>query len=388
MVSYIAILVIVIVLCGAAAYYYFFMSNTSKKMVALYSNAELLLVMPELLKTNLTVTATPSLEGATIRNIIGTPLISITGLSTNTLYTFSVSGYDKSNPIHTGLPPPPPTPSTTPLPEPVLTLTKTDTSVTMSVSNIRNATSYQFLMMPYFNSQELNFIPPNPFTYKVSTQTNTNVTFTNITPYKYFCITHGSTSSWTSNFLSKTISIPLLINRPVIAILDINNYNQVFLYFMKDTDRAYTTSLVTAIPSLPNTTGILDSFVDNGLKISQVNINTLYQFSVNGITGSSNSLYTGQGTLGFAPLTPLITKVSATSFTVSINPLTGASSYQFVIYNYSNNLGGYLYAAASQTTSSMTFSNVPYGTYRATLQACNSTGTKVGISGDITIPLP
>lgn len=383
MVSYIAIIVIVIVLSAIGIYFLFF-NNTNKKMVALYANSELLIVLPELLKTNLTVTATPALQGATVVNKIGTPLISITGLSPNTLYTFSISGYDTSNAIYTGLPPPipTPTPGTTPLPAPALTVSKSDASVSMTYSTPQNATSYLFLMMPIFNSQS-SFIP-KPFTYYVSKQTNTTVTFSNITPYKYVCFGQGSTATWTAPILIKEISVPLLINRPIIAICD-TNYTDAYLYFVKDIDRTYTMSLVSSVPSLPNNVSIIDSTVDNGLKIGALNGNALYQFSINGISGTSNSLFMGQGNLASAAVTPVITKVSETSFTVSINAVNGATSYQFLIYE--TNLR-YTYTAVNQTTSSLTLSNMPYGSYVATIQASSAIGTKVGVSGNIPIPQP
>ena len=98
----------------------------------------------------------------------------------------------------------------------------------------------------------------------------------------------------------------------------------------------------------------------------------------------------GQGSLTSANVTPVITKVSANSFTASIPAVTGATSYQFIVYD--NNLLsmpiGYLYSAVTQSTSTMTYSNVPNGTYVVTIQASNSTGTKVGVSSSITIPQP
>jgi hypothetical protein len=129
----------------------------------------------------------------------------------------------------------------------------------------------------------------------------------------------------------------------------------------------------------------MDDTIDNGLKIGSLTSNVLYQFSINGISGTSNSIFMGQGNLASASVTPVITKVSETSFTASINAVTGATSYQFIIYE--SNLK-YVYSATSQTTTSMTFSNVPYGTYVATIQASNSIGTKVGVSSNITIPQP
>jgi hypothetical protein len=375
MVSYIAIIVIVIVLC-AAAYYYFFMFNR-KKMIALYSGSQITIILPELIKTNLTVTATPALQGATVVNNIGTPIITITGFSLNTLYTFSISGYDNSNPIYTGELSPAPTPT------PVLTLTKTDASVTMTHTPVPNATAYQFLMIPVHYIQ--NNVPvPNPFTYYVSRQTNANVTFTNMTPFKYNCIGQATNAAWSTPMLNKEISFPLLINRPIIAICN-TNYTNVNLYFVKEIDRTYTISLVTSVPSLPNNVSLIDSTIDNGLKIGALNANALYQFSINGISGTSNSVFMGQGNLESATVTPQITKVSATSFTVSINAVNGATSYQFVIYETTIQ---YLYTAVSQTTSSLTLSNMPYGTYVATIQASSAIGTKVGVSGNITIPQP
>ena len=380
------ILFIVLVLCGAG-YYYFYIYNAKKKIIALYANSSMLLVLPELIKTNLTVTSTPALQNATVENEIGTPGISITGLSPNTLYTFSISGYDKSNAIYTGLPPPTPTPTpgATPLPPPKLTVTKTDTSVTITHPIVANATSYQYFLYPLYNSE--SNILPNPFTYKVASQTTNTCTFSNITPYLYQCAAQATSATWTTDMLLKEVAIPLIINNPIIAVCDVN-YTQVYLYFNKDVDKMYDISSVTATPALTNS-NITDSNV-NLLKINSLTANTLYRFSINGITGNSNLIFMGQGSLASANVTPVITKVSANSFTASIPAVTGATSYQFIVYD--NNLLsmpiGYLYSAVTQSTSTMTYSNVPNGTYVVTIQASNSTGTKVGVSSSITIPQP
>ncbi len=378
--SYLMYLIIIgIILLGAGGYF-LFSNNSKKKIVASYnhSNSQIDLFLPEIISANKTVTSTPAIQGMTVVNIIGTPLITVKGMTANTLYTFSISGYENSNAIYTGTPP---------TPAPILTVTKTDTSVSITHPIVASTNSYQFFILPFYN-------PPNalptPFTYYVSTQTSNIITFSNITPYKYSCFAQATNATSTSFPTGKMISIPLIINNPIIAVCDVNNYNQVYLYFNKGIDTEYTNSSVTSIPSLPNNSGIIDSTIDNGLAIGSLTSNVLYQFSITGITGTSNSIFMGQGNLASANVTPVITKVSANSFTASIPAVTGASSYQFIVYNY-NLLGlniGYLYSAVSQSTSTMTYSNIPHGTYRVTIQASSSIGTKVGISSNIVIPQP
>jgi PKD repeat protein len=90
----------------------------------------------------------------------------------------------------------------------------------------------------------------------------------------------------------------------------------------------------------------------------------------------------GQGSLASSTVAPVITKINDTSFSASITSITAATSYQFIVYD--TNLD-FLYSAVSQTSNSFTYSNVPIGTYVVTIQASNSTGTKVGVSSPITI---
>ncbi len=376
---WIYILIIGIILLAGGAYY-LLIYNAKKKIIAIHdaTNSEITLILPEILTSNKTVTSTPAIAGVNVVNWIGTPIISIKGMAANTLYTFSISGYENSNPIYIG---------TSPVTPPTFTLTKTDTSVTITHPIIANTTSYQFAILPFYNPNQNTLT--NPFTYNASSQTSNIITFSNITPYRYICVAQATNATSTSYPLPKMISIPLIISNPIIAVCDVNNYNQVYLYFKKDIDNPNPS--VTSIPSLPNNSSIIDSTIDNALVIGSLTLNVLYQFSITGITGTSNSLYIGQGNLASANVTPVITKVSANSFTASIPAVTGATSYQFIVYDYNflgmNNMG-YLYSAVSQSTSTMTYSNVPNGTYKVTIQASSSLGTKVAISGNITIPQP
>jgi hypothetical protein len=376
---WIYILIIAIIILGGGAYY-ILIFNAQKKIIATYnhSNSQIDLILPEIISANKTVTSTPAIQGMTVVNIIGTPTITVRGMTANTLYTFSVSGYENSNPIYTGTPP---------TPAPTLTVTKTDTSVTITHPIIASTNSYQFFILPFSNQPNTL---PTPFTYYASSQTSNIITFSNITPYRYACFAQATNATSTSFPTGKMISIPLMINNPIIAVCDVNNYNQVYLYFNKGIDAEYPRSSITSIPSLPSNSDIIDSTIDNGLAIGSLTSNVLYQFSITGITGTSNSIFMGQGNLASANVTPVITKVSANSFTASIPAVTGASSYQFIVYDY-NLLGmgiGYLYSAVTQTTSTITYSNVPHGTYKVTIQASSSIGTKVGISSNIVIPQP
>jgi hypothetical protein len=406
--------ILIFLLLAAGAGVYAYLNLTKKpKIIAFYDSeeSEVLLVLPSIITKNVTVTSTPALPPNVVIDLqIGTPDITITGLNPNTLYTFSIADYESSNPIFTGLRPPStpaptptpgvtptpaptptpgatprptPTPAPTPMPPPLFTVTTDDTSVTISYKYVPNATSYQFLLLPfYINESSLNPIPPTPFTFKVSSQTSDSVTFTDVTPYRYRCYAQATTSSWSTELLSKNISMPLIINNPIIAVTTIN-YSQVHLYFKKDESRNYSSTAT----SLPTGVEFDNALLDNAITLNSSTLTGQpYRFFIDGVNGSSNLLFKGPGTLSEANMTVNITKLTDSTFTASINAITGTNAtgltYQFIMYDANLN---YLYSAVSQTTNSITYSKVPYGSYTVTVQASNSTGTRIGVSNLVTI---
>jgi hypothetical protein len=254
----------------------------------------------------------------------------------------------------------------------------------MSYKNVQNATSYQFLIMPYYiNESSDNPFAPSPFTYRLSSQTTDTVTFSNMTAYKYRCYVQATNSKWSTELLSKEISMPLIINNPIIAVANTAN-NQVNLYFKKDSNTVYSIGSVNSTPTFPSNSFVsLDNkVIDNGIILNTSALTGVYRFSLNGVAGSSNLIFMGQGSLASATVAPVVTKTNDTSFTASIPTITGVTSYQFIVYDM--NLE-FLYSAVNQTSNSFTCSNVPFGTYVVTIQASNSTGTKVGVSSPIVI---
>jgi hypothetical protein len=409
------ILVFLLLAAGAGAYFYLNM-NKKPKIIAFYESdpeeLEIRLVLPSIITKNLTVTSTPALpQNAVVDLQIGTPDITITGFNQNTLYTFSIPDYESSNPIFTGLRPPTtpaptpgvtptpaptptpgatprptPTPAPTPMPPPLFTVTTGDTSVTISYKYVPNATSYQFLLLPfYINESSVSPIPPNPFTFNVSSQTSDSVTFSNVTPYRYRCYAQATTSSWSTELKIKEISMPLIINNPIIAVTTLL-YDKVHLYFKKDESRDYS-GTVTSTPE-----GVLfdNATLDNAITLNSSTLTPQpYRFFIQGIAGGSNLLFRGAGTLSNLTLLDLkidIAKLTDTTFTASIKAITGTNAtgltYQFIVYDTNLN---YLYSAVSQTSNTITYSKVPYGSYTVTVQVSNSTGTRIGVSDLITI---
>jgi hypothetical protein len=105
--------------------------------------------------------------------------------------------------------------------------------------------------MPYYINESSKPFAPSPFTYRVSSQTSDTVTFSNMTAYKYRCYVQATNSNWSTELLRKDISMPLIINNPIIAVANTTN-TQVNLYFKKDLNTVYSIGSVNSTPTFPN----------------------------------------------------------------------------------------------------------------------------------------
>ena len=183
-------------------------------------------------------------------------------------------------------------------------------------------------------------------------------------------------------FLGVYYAFVYSVQTSIVAI--INNNTSVALIGNVVTGTTYT---VTSTPALPTGyTVIQPSASVKSIQINGLTANTLYTFSVAGFS-KSNAIFTGSGSLG-TPV-PLLTKVSATSITVSCPAITNATSYQIIVTT-SPTIGGTFvnYKSTSQSTSTISYTNVPAGIYKAMIQASCATGTILALATPTYITLP